>query len=82
MSMLYFRSFPQGCYKTYEPHLVGLITDGSTGDFFPLEHAEILCSMTFRLYMLMHPTLFEFPYSMIVLIFPYSMIVLIRKLDS
>jgi hypothetical protein len=34
ISMLYFRSFPQGCYKTYEPHLVGLITDGSTGGFF------------------------------------------------
>jgi separase len=49
ISMLYFRSFPQGCYKTYEPHLVGLITDGSTGDFFPLEHAEILCSMSFFL---------------------------------
>jgi hypothetical protein len=47
--MLYFRSFPQGCYKTYESHLVRLITDESTDDFFPLEHAEILCSMSFFL---------------------------------
>ncbi|XP_039791546.1 separase-like isoform X3 [Panicum virgatum] len=49
ISLLYFRSLPQGCYKTYEPHLVGLIMDGSASDFFPLEHAEILCSMSFFL---------------------------------
>ena len=49
ISLLYFRSLPQGCYKTYEPHLVGLIMDGSASDFFPLERAEILCSMSFFL---------------------------------
>jgi len=49
ISLLYFRSLPQGCYKTYEPHLVGLIMDGSASGFFPLEHAEILCSMSFFL---------------------------------
>nr|CAB3451207.1 unnamed protein product [Digitaria exilis] len=49
ISLLFFRSFPQDCYRIYEPHLVGLIVGGSTGDFLPFEHAEILCSMSFIL---------------------------------
>lgn len=49
ISLLYFRSLPQDCYRTYEPHLVGLIVDGSTGDFLPFERAEILRSMSFFL---------------------------------
>uniref|UniRef100_K3Z105 separase n=1 Tax=Setaria italica TaxID=4555 RepID=K3Z105_SETIT len=39
----------EDCYRTYEPHLVGLIVDGSTGDFLPFERAEILRSMSFFL---------------------------------
>lgn len=46
ISLLYFRSLPQDCYRMYEPYLVGLIMDGSTGDFLPFERAEILQSMT------------------------------------
>uniref|UniRef100_A0A453PQ54 separase n=1 Tax=Aegilops tauschii subsp. strangulata TaxID=200361 RepID=A0A453PQ54_AEGTS len=45
----YFRSLPQGCYRTYEPHLIGLIMNENTGDFLSLERAEILCSMSFFL---------------------------------
>ncbi|XP_037451889.1 separase-like isoform X2 [Triticum dicoccoides] len=49
ISLLYFRSLPQGCYRTYEPHLIGLIMNENTGDFLSLERAEILCSMSFFL---------------------------------
>ena len=47
ISLLYFRSLPQGCYRTYGPNLIGLIVNGDTGDFLSLERAEILCSMSF-----------------------------------
>uniref|UniRef100_A0ACD5YX29 Uncharacterized protein n=1 Tax=Avena sativa TaxID=4498 RepID=A0ACD5YX29_AVESA len=47
ISLLYFRSLPQGCFKTYGSNLIGLITKESTGDFLSLERAEILCSMSF-----------------------------------
>lgn len=46
ISLLYFRSLPQGCYRTYGPRLVELIMNENTGDFFYLERAEILCSMS------------------------------------
>ena len=46
ISLLYFRSLPQGCYRTYEPHLIGLIMNENTGDFLSLERADILCSMS------------------------------------
>ncbi|WVZ73465.1 hypothetical protein U9M48_021768, partial [Paspalum notatum var. saurae] len=49
ISLLYFRSFPQGCYGTYGPCLVGLIMNGSVGEFLPLECAEILCNLGFFL---------------------------------
>ncbi|XP_044951659.1 separase [Hordeum vulgare subsp. vulgare] len=49
ISLLYFRSLPQGCYRTYEPHLIGLIMNENTGDFLSLERAEILYSMSFFL---------------------------------
>lgn len=47
ISLLYFRSLPQSCYRTYGPHLIGLIMNENTGDFLSLERAEILCSMSF-----------------------------------
>ncbi|EMS65712.1 Separin [Triticum urartu] len=46
ISLLYFRSLPQGCYRTYGPRLVELIMNENTGDFLSLERAEILCSMS------------------------------------
>ncbi|XP_062221862.1 separase [Phragmites australis] len=49
ISLLYFRSLPQGCYRSYGPHLIGLIMNGNTGDFLSLERAEILYSMSFFL---------------------------------
>ncbi|CAM0943846.1 unnamed protein product [Alopecurus aequalis] len=47
ISLLYFRSLPQGCYRTYGPHLIGLLMNENTGDFLSLERAEILYSMSF-----------------------------------
>ena len=50
ISLLFFRSLPQDCYRTYGPYLIGLIMDRSIiGDFLPLECAEILWSMSFFL---------------------------------
>ncbi|KAJ1281207.1 hypothetical protein BS78_04G290200 [Paspalum vaginatum] len=49
ISLLYFRSLPQGYYGTYEPCLVGLIMNGSVDGFLPLEHAEILYYLGFFL---------------------------------
>ncbi|CAL4967209.1 unnamed protein product [Urochloa decumbens] len=49
ISLLYFRSLPKSSFRTYEPHLSGLIMNGSTGDFLPSEHAEVLYSMSFIL---------------------------------
>lgn len=46
ISLLYFRSLPQDCYRTYEHNLFGLIMDQSTGDFLISERAEILYSMS------------------------------------
>ena len=46
ISLLYFRSLPQGCYRTYGPRLIELIMNENTGDFLSLERAEILCSMS------------------------------------
>ncbi|XP_047043753.1 separase-like [Lolium rigidum] len=46
ISLLYFRSLPQGYYRTYGPYLIELIMNQNTGDFLSLERAEILCSMS------------------------------------
>ncbi|KAM0870742.1 hypothetical protein ACQ4PT_039815 [Festuca glaucescens] len=46
ISLLYFRSLPQGCNRTYGPCLIELIMNENTGDFLSLERAEILCSMS------------------------------------
>ncbi|KAK1697147.1 hypothetical protein QYE76_013844 [Lolium multiflorum] len=46
ISLLYFRSLPQGYYRTYGPYLIELIMNENTGDFLSLERAEILCSMS------------------------------------
>ncbi|KAG0532378.1 hypothetical protein BDA96_04G103300 [Sorghum bicolor] len=58
ISLLFFRSLPQDCYRTYGPYLIGLIMDRSIGVFLPLECAEILCSMSF---FLLKSTLYEQP---------------------
>ncbi|AQK56302.1 Separase [Zea mays] len=49
ISLLFFRSLPQDCCRTYGPYLIGLIMDRSIGDFLPLECAEILFNMSFFL---------------------------------
>jgi hypothetical protein len=49
ISLLYFISLPQDCYKCYGLHLVRVIMNGNSGDFLPLERAEILYSMSFFL---------------------------------
>ncbi|XP_014756517.1 separase isoform X2 [Brachypodium distachyon] len=49
ISLLYFRSPPQDCYRTYGPYLIGLMMDENTGDFLSFERAEILCNMSFFL---------------------------------
>ncbi|KAG8072566.1 hypothetical protein GUJ93_ZPchr0006g41913 [Zizania palustris] len=46
ISLLYFRSLPQECYRTYELNLIRLIMDENIGDFLSLERAEILYSMS------------------------------------
>nr|TKW23443.1 hypothetical protein SEVIR_4G292500v2 [Setaria viridis] len=46
ISLLYFRSLPQGCYRTYGPHLIALMVEGNIGDYLSLERAEILHSMS------------------------------------
>jgi len=58
ISLLFFRSLPQDCYRTYGPYLIGLIMDRSIGVFLPLECAEILCSMSF---FLLKSSLYEQP---------------------
>ncbi|OQU85801.1 hypothetical protein SORBI_3004G312400 [Sorghum bicolor] len=48
ISLLFFRSLPQDCYRTYGPYLIGLLMDRSIiGDLLPLECAQILWSMSF-----------------------------------
>ncbi|KAL6633464.1 hypothetical protein ACP70R_026135 [Stipagrostis hirtigluma subsp. patula] len=46
ISLLYFRSLPHDCYRTYGPSLIGLMMDGNTGDFLSLERAELLYCMS------------------------------------
>jgi separase len=47
ISLLYFKSLPEGCYSTYGPHLISLIMNGNIDDYLPLERAEILHSLSF-----------------------------------